>query len=106
MGNKHLEEVKNPRLRSLKDKTLMNLFKMMNVSGKKNVGPDVASRYPGSPSVPLEETLVSLLVANDGDDLDMVHNCQSQRRRFWMSSKLSLGTDCRKQQSATKSVRH
>ena len=46
MGPKNLEEIKNPRVRAMKDKTLMYKFNMMHVPGPKNKGPDATSRYP------------------------------------------------------------
>ena len=48
MGPKNLEEIRNPRVRSQKDKTLMWKFAMKHVPGIKNRGPDAHSRYPGS----------------------------------------------------------
>ncbi len=45
--SKKLEDVKNPRLRALKDRTLMWSFDIKHIPGEKNVGPDVMSRVPG-----------------------------------------------------------
>ena len=47
MNDRKLELIKNPRVRSLKDKTLMYSFETKHIAGKEHVGPDVASRYPG-----------------------------------------------------------
>ena len=47
MGPKNLEDIKNPRVRAMKDKTLMYKFDIMHVPGPKNKGPDATSRYPG-----------------------------------------------------------
>lgn len=63
--------MKNPRVRSLKDKTLRYWFKMQYVPGSKNMGPDVTLRYPRSPLVSLEKTLVAFMIANTQDDLNM-----------------------------------
>ena len=41
-----LETIHNPRLFSLKERTLMYNFQMEFVPGKKNPGPDATSRYP------------------------------------------------------------
>ena len=41
-----LEKIKNPRLFSLKEKSLMFRFKIKYAPGKLNSGPDAASRYP------------------------------------------------------------
>merc|ERR1712105_425394 len=49
MGNRPLELIKNPRLMSLKDKTLIYKFKCVHIPGNIHTGPDVASRYPGGP---------------------------------------------------------
>ena len=43
-----LEKVKNSRLFSLKEKSLMFRFKIKYVPGRLNTGPDAASRYPSS----------------------------------------------------------
>ena len=43
-----LEKIKNPRLFSLKEKSLMFRFKIKYVPGRLNAGPDAASRYPSS----------------------------------------------------------
>ena len=48
MGPKNLEDIKNPRVRAMKDKTLMYKFDVMHVPGPKNKGPDSMSRYPGT----------------------------------------------------------
>ena len=41
-----LEKIKNPRLFSLKEKSLMFRFTIKYIPGKLNSGPDAASRYP------------------------------------------------------------
>ena len=48
MGPKNLEEIKNPQVRSQKDKTLTFKFDMKHVPGPKKRGPDATSRYPGT----------------------------------------------------------
>lgn len=48
-GNRRLEEIDNPRLLSLKEKTLIYRFKMVHIPGKQNKTPDATSRYPSSP---------------------------------------------------------
>jgi hypothetical protein len=45
LGDKKLEDIDNPRLLKLKEKTLAWTFKMVHVAGKVHVGPDVMSRY-------------------------------------------------------------
>ena len=45
-SDQSLENIKNPRLFSLKEKSLMYRFRIKHVAGKTNTGPDAASRYP------------------------------------------------------------
>jgi hypothetical protein len=48
LGDKKLEDIENPRLLKLKEKTLAWNFTMVHVRGKVHVGPDAMSRYaPG-----------------------------------------------------------
>ena len=46
MGPKNLVDIKNPRVRSLKEKTLMYSFDIKHVPRIKNKGPDTTLRYP------------------------------------------------------------
>ena len=48
-GDRNLEDIHNPRLLSLKEKTLMWRFKIVHIPGKVNKIPDATSRYPSSP---------------------------------------------------------
>ena len=51
LNDRHLADIKNPRLFSLKEKTLPYRFKIVHISGKKNLTADVISRYPsGDPN--------------------------------------------------------
>ena len=50
LGDRSLEDIKNPRLFNLKEKTLMYDFQIKHVPGKWHLGPDACSRYPASPS--------------------------------------------------------
>ena len=45
-GDRDLEQVDNPRLRRLKEKTMMFDFKMIHVPARKHAGPDALSRNP------------------------------------------------------------
>ena len=45
-GNKNLDEVENPRLQRLKEKTLRFNFKIIHVPGVKNKAADATSRHP------------------------------------------------------------
>ena len=46
LGNKNLDEVENPRLQRLKEKTLRFNFKIIHVPGVKNKAADATSRHP------------------------------------------------------------
>ena len=45
-SDRRLDEIENPRLLRLKEKTLIYKFSIMHVPGKKHVGPDALSRHP------------------------------------------------------------
>ena len=45
-GDRSLEQVENPRLRRLKEKTKMFDFTMIHVPARKHAGPDALSRNP------------------------------------------------------------
>ena len=65
LGNRKLEEIDNPRLMSLKEKTLSFRFTMKYVSGARNKVPDATSRFPTSIQEPSDD--------NDQDTLDAEH---------------------------------
>ena len=46
LGNKNLDEVENPRLQRLKEKTLRFNFKIIHVPGLKHKAADATSRHP------------------------------------------------------------
>ena len=46
LGDRHLEDIPNPRLLNLKEKTLRFKFSLVHVPGSKNNTPDATSRYP------------------------------------------------------------
>ena len=51
LDDRHLHNIKNPRLFNLKEKTLPFRFKIVHIPGKKNLTADVVSRYPsGNPN--------------------------------------------------------
>ena len=54
LNDRCLVDIENRRLRNLKEKTLSFQFKIVHVPGRKNVGPDAASRYPVGPAVRLQ----------------------------------------------------
>ena len=45
LGDRRLEDIENPRLESLKEKTLRYKSKMVHVPGRLQVGPDALSGY-------------------------------------------------------------
>ena len=47
LNDRSLESISNPRLVSLKEKTLMYKYKIMHIPGKQHAAPDHMSRYPG-----------------------------------------------------------
>ena len=58
LGNRRLEDIDNPRLLSLKEKTLAYKFTMKYIPGKKNKIPDAASRFPtGAPEETEDDAL-------------------------------------------------
>ena len=60
-SDQSLENIKNPRLFSLKEKSLMYRFRIKHVAGKTNTGPDAASRYPSSNAASSSTTQTSTL---------------------------------------------
>ena len=49
LNDRSLTEIDNRRLLNLKEKTLAYSFTIVHVPGKKNMGPDAASRHPANP---------------------------------------------------------
>jgi hypothetical protein len=49
LGDRKLEDIKNPRLFNLKEKTLPFKFKIVHIPGKKNLATDALSRHPTRP---------------------------------------------------------
>ena len=54
LNDRCLADIENRRLRNLKEKTLSYQFEIVHVPGRKNLGPDAASRYPVGPAVQLQ----------------------------------------------------
>ena len=77
MNDRKLKLIKNPRVRSLKDKTLMYSFETRHIARKEHVGPDVASRYPGSQAT-MSEVLASVAVHDDDDFAEGVEKSVSE----------------------------
>ena len=65
LGDRKLEDIDNPRLLKLKEKTLNWRFKVIHVAGKIHVGPDTLSRKE------VTEAMVNMIGAvSDSDDSD------------------------------------
>lgn len=47
LGDDALDQIKNPRLRFMKEKTLRFSFNAIRVPGSVHLGPDAAARHPG-----------------------------------------------------------
>lgn len=52
-GDRHLDDIPNPRLRNLKEKSLRYKFSVIYIPGRKNHASDALSRHPVSPAVHL-----------------------------------------------------
>ena len=48
LGNRSLDDIPNPRLRNLKEKTLRYKFRIVHIAGIRNKAADAVSRHPGS----------------------------------------------------------
>ena len=60
LGDRSLEDIKNPRLFNLKEKTLMYDYDIKHVPGTWHLGPDACSRYPTN-SPQTSSTVASIL---------------------------------------------
>ena len=56
LGDKELENIDNPRLQSLKEKTLRYRFRCVHVPGRDHTGADFMSRYPSGKGDHMEVT--------------------------------------------------
>ena len=52
LGDRKLEDIKNPRLLNLKEKTLPFKFKLIHIPGKRHLATDAISRHPTGPLKP------------------------------------------------------
>ena len=61
-GDRSLEDIPNPRLRNLKEKTLQYRFRMVHIPGMKHRAADTVSRHPtGKPvKMPLKDDVASI----------------------------------------------
>ena len=69
LGDKNLEEIHNPRLFKLKEKTLKFNFKVVHIPGKINYVADAVSRYPGTYQKS-EQNIEGVNAVQSGEDSD------------------------------------
>lgn len=72
-GDRALEDIPNPRLRNLKEKTLRYRFRMVHVPGAKNKVADGLSRHPADPAdeINLSYDMAAMLEHDDSLSLDV-----------------------------------
>ena len=81
-----LDDIANPRLFALKQKTLPWTFKIFHRPGKDNKFPDAASRYPSSTATedataPLSEVLCNITMNTLNDDSDELAATEEEKVR-------------------------
>ena len=57
LGDRSLDDIPNPRLRNIKEKTLRYRFKIVHVPGIRNKAADAISRHPTGPNPPTKLAL-------------------------------------------------
>ena len=76
LGDRHLSDIKNPRLFNLKEKTLPFLFKIIHIPGKQHFTADAVSRYPSGEKDPerlvLQDDLHASAVAVEELDTESI----------------------------------
>ena len=71
LNDRSLEDIANPRLFKLKERTLRYRFTIQHTAGKWHRGPDAVSRYPSSRHAStLADSLLCQHPPTDGDDMD------------------------------------
>jgi transposase InsO family protein len=60
LGDKNLDDIDDPRMVNLKEKTLRYSFRIVHIPGKKHSGPDAASRSPVGPGEHMELAAITL----------------------------------------------
>ena len=68
LGDRSLEDIFNPRLLNLKEKTLRYKFKIIHLAGRINTAADAISRYPSQESIRTADVATSQEV--DSSDID------------------------------------
>ena len=89
-SDQSLENIKNPRLFSLKERSLMYRFRIKHVAGNTNTGPDAASRYPSpaatSGSTAKTGTLTDVLTAIRARPTDQDIRCADDLHESMVAS--------------------
>ena len=106
LGDRHLEDIPNPRLLNLKEKTLRYKFNIVHVPGLKNKSPDATSRNPTGredhmeiASVGVEEDRLSKIfmagLRTQPDQTDMMTSLEVEQSTMGtaMASLASLSLD-------------
>ena len=75
LGDRKLEDIHNPRLLKLKEKTLNWRFKMIHVAGRIHVGPDTLSRKEVSESV---VNVFRVAEVSSDSDMDIEEDIEAQ----------------------------
>ena len=71
LGDKELQDIDNPRLQNLKEKTLRYRFKCVHVPGKEHKGADFTSRNPTGASDHMHDA--ALTIAGLTESVDAVN---------------------------------
>jgi hypothetical protein len=76
LGDRKLEDIHNPRLMNLKEKTLPFKYKIIHIEGKKHKAPDAISRHPTGSRTPdklslTDDTLASIMTHEDDTSTEM-----------------------------------
>ena len=106
LGDRHLEDISNPRLLNLKEKTLRYRFELVYVPGVQHKSPDAASRHPTGreehmeiASIGLEEDglskvfLAGLRTQPDKEDSNMTLKVEQETLGTAMASLAALQMD-------------
>ena len=91
-GDRSLDEISNPRLRNLKEKTLRYRFRIVHIPGVKNRAPDAISRHPTGDRAPPKMQLL------DDDVFYISHPALSPE--LTIPIHLFAGAQCEDQQSS------
>ena len=89
-GDRSLDNIPNPRLRNLKEKTLAFKFKMLHIPGTKNKAADAVSRHPTGNRNPEKLILTDDIAATK--DLPSINSVGSQELKAVTLDKVRIAT--------------